>query len=90
MLDPKIFDLYRAVETASTQTLTRRERVEDRAVETALFSSFRGGPIRLCKPGFNRRLLYIHLMSSMRAFKPLVVRICSNSSAFSRSRKAPA
>jgi hypothetical protein len=37
---------------------------EDRAVEIILFSSVRGGGLRLCRRGFNRRFIFAHTVST--------------------------
>ena len=45
-----------AVETASIQTKPELRGVEEWAVKITFFSTVRGGGLRLCRRGFNRRL----------------------------------
>ena len=47
-----------AVETASIQTKPALPRVEELTVKITLFSSVRGGGLRFCRRGFNRRLRF--------------------------------
>jgi len=46
-----------AVETASIQTKPELRGVEELTVKIMLFSSVRGGGLRFCRRGFNRRLI---------------------------------